>query len=228
MAGNDYKDGRGGDVPGSPRLLRCAYSQLYSAQVKETSPGESPSPQLRNHAHAHCPDTGVPVLLLETDAGLVLVDTGFGLEDIAGLARRLGWFRHVIRPVFSAEETPARQAGRLGFTQDDVRHIIITHFDMDHIGALADFPRAAVHATAAEARGATRPGSWLERQRYRFPQLAHGPKIVEHNPDGEMWRGFAAAREPAHIIHRGWPGSCGWHAGRVRQPQDAAGPGAGR
>ena len=30
------------------------------------------------------------VLLLETDAGLVLVDTGFGLEDIAGLARRLG------------------------------------------------------------------------------------------------------------------------------------------
>jgi glyoxylase-like metal-dependent hydrolase (beta-lactamase superfamily II) len=56
------------------------------------------------------------VLLLETDAGLVLVDTGFGLEDIAGLARRLGWFRQVIRPVFSAEETPARQAGRLGFT----------------------------------------------------------------------------------------------------------------
>ncbi len=30
------------------------------AQVKETSPGESPSPQLRNHAHAHCPDAGVP------------------------------------------------------------------------------------------------------------------------------------------------------------------------
>jgi hypothetical protein len=30
------------------------------AQVKETSPGESPSPQLRNHAHAHCPDTGIP------------------------------------------------------------------------------------------------------------------------------------------------------------------------
>ena len=30
------------------------------------------------------------VLLLETDAGLVLVDTGFGLEDIVGPARRLG------------------------------------------------------------------------------------------------------------------------------------------
>lgn len=109
------------------------------------------------------------VLLLETDAGLVLVDTGFGLEDIADPARRLGWFRHVIRPVFSAEETPARQAGRLGFTRDDVRHIIITHFDMDHIRGLADFPHAAVHATAAEARGATRPASWLERQRYRSP-----------------------------------------------------------
>jgi glyoxylase-like metal-dependent hydrolase (beta-lactamase superfamily II) len=126
---------------------------------KETSAGESPSPQLPNHAHAHCPTLVSHVLLLETDAGLVLVDTGFGLEDIAGLARRLGWFRHVIRPVFSAEETPARQAGRLGFTQDDVRHIIITHFDMDHIGALADFPRAAVHATAAG--GAGRHAAWV-------------------------------------------------------------------
>jgi hypothetical protein len=30
------------------------------------------------------------VLLLETEADLVLVDTGFGLEDIVGPARRLG------------------------------------------------------------------------------------------------------------------------------------------
>lgn len=42
------------------------------------------------------------VLLLETDAGLVLVDTGVGLGDVAGPARRLGWFRYVIRPVFSS------------------------------------------------------------------------------------------------------------------------------
>lgn len=34
-----------------------------------------------------------------------------------------------------------------------------------------------------------------ERIRYRSAQWAHGPKIVEHRPDGEKWRGFAAAKE---------------------------------
>ena len=31
--------------------------------------------------------------------------------------------------------------------------------------------------------------------RYRAAQWAHAPHIVEHEPDGEKWRGFAAAKE---------------------------------
>jgi glyoxylase-like metal-dependent hydrolase (beta-lactamase superfamily II) len=31
--------------------------------------------------------------------------------------------------------------------------------------------------------------------RFRAVQWAHGPKIVEHTPDGDKWRGFAAAKE---------------------------------
>lgn len=34
-----------------------------------------------------------------------------------------------------------------------------------------------------------------EEIRYQSAQWAHGPKIVEHSPDGEKWRGFAAAKE---------------------------------
>ena len=34
-----------------------------------------------------------------------------------------------------------------------------------------------------------------ERVRFRPVLWAHGPKIVEHTPDGEKWRGFAAAKE---------------------------------
>lgn len=33
-----------------------------------------------------------------------------------------------------------------------------------------------------------------ERLRYRRGQWAHGPKLVEHGPDGEPWRGFASAK----------------------------------
>lgn len=134
------------------------------------------------------------VLLVETDNGLVLVDSGFGLLDCAD-PTRIGPSRRILRPIFDADETAARQVEQLGFHRDDVRHVVTTHFDIDHIGGLADFPEAQVHVTAAEALGAMRPPTRMERFRFRPAQWAHGPKIVEHEPDGEAWRGFAAAKE---------------------------------
>jgi glyoxylase-like metal-dependent hydrolase (beta-lactamase superfamily II) len=134
------------------------------------------------------------VLLIETDNGLVLVDSGFGLLDCAD-PRRIGPSRRLIRPRFHVDETAARQVEALGFARDDVRHVITTHFDIDHIGGIADFPDAQIHLTAAEALGAMKPPTRMERFRFRSAQFAHGPKIVEHDPDGEKWRGFAAAKE---------------------------------
>jgi glyoxylase-like metal-dependent hydrolase (beta-lactamase superfamily II) len=143
---------------------------------------------------------GVPpmvchVLLIETDSGLALVDSGFGSHDCADPAGRIGPTRRLIRPALNREETAASQVERLGFRRDDVNHIVVTHFDLDHIGGLSDFPGAQIHVTAAEVLGAMRAPSRSERFRFRRAQWAHGPKIVEHTPDGEKWRGFATAKE---------------------------------
>ena len=173
--------------------------------------------------HLNCGTMRVPgatlvchVLLLETDSGLVLVDTGFGLRDIAEPARRLGPFRHVVRPVLHPDETAARQVERLGFTRQDVRHIVLTHFDLDHIGGLADFPHAQVHVTADEVDGAMRSPSRRERLRFNPPQWEHGPSLVEYKPEGESWRGFPAAQElteiAAGIVYIGLPGHTRGHA----------------
>ncbi|MDX2939768.1 MBL fold metallo-hydrolase [Streptomyces ipomoeae] len=135
------------------------------------------------------------VLLVETDSGLVLVDSGFGMDDIRDPKGRMGSARFIARPALDTEETAVRQVERLGFGRDDVRHIIVTHFDGDHIGGLSDFPAAQVHVTAAEALGAMHAPSRQERNRFHPALWAHGPKFVEHNPDGEKWRGFAAAKE---------------------------------
>jgi glyoxylase-like metal-dependent hydrolase (beta-lactamase superfamily II) len=141
-----------------------------------------------------CGELVCHVLLVETGNGLVLIDTGFGPRDCDDPARRVGPSRHLIRPVLKRGEAAVDQVERLGFRRDDVRHIVITHFDGDHIGGISDFPEAQIHITAAEALGALRAPSRRERFRFRPVLWAHGPKIVEHTPDGEKWRGFAAAK----------------------------------
>ncbi len=135
------------------------------------------------------------VLLIETDDGLMLVDSGFGIQDCADPGGRLGITRFIVNPVLDADEAAVRQIERLGFAAEDVRHIVATHFDLDHIGGIADFPAAQVHVTAAEHLAAITRGSVFDKLRYRPAQWAHGPAVVEHDPRGESWRGFAAAKE---------------------------------
>ncbi|MGI5128842.1 MBL fold metallo-hydrolase [Pseudonocardia sp. CA-107938] len=134
------------------------------------------------------------VLLIETDDGLVLVDSGYGLADLADPGKRLGGTRHLMRPALDPAETAVRQVEQLGFTAADVRHILLTHLDADHAGGIADFPDAQVHTTAAEWTAARNPATAIERARYRPVVWAHGPRVVTHEPQGEAWRGFPAAR----------------------------------
>lgn len=140
------------------------------------------------------------VLLVETPDCLVLVDTGLGLRDAADPAGRFGPSRFYVRPVFDRAEAAVVQVTNLGFDPRDVRHVVLTHFDADHTGGLADFPWAQVHLTAAESLAARHPTGAVERGRYLASQRDHGPVLVEHTPAaGSAWRGFAGAEELTDI-----------------------------
>ncbi len=134
-------------------------------------------------------------LLLETDRGLVLVDTGFGLADVRDTASRLGPIRHVIRPRFNEAETAIEQVRGLGFDPEDVRHIVLTHLDVDHAGGLSDFPWATVHLLAAEKHSAVDAPNAIAKRRYREAQWRHGPKWAPYEPTGQSWRGFECVRD---------------------------------
>lgn len=131
------------------------------------------------------------VLLLETPHGLVLVDTGFGLDDIAAPAARLGPARHLLRPRLDPEETAVRQVERLGFARSEVAHVILTQIGPAHCGGLGDFPGARVHVAAPELAAALAPETGHERRRCRSLTRSRPGLLLEHHPQPDArWRGF--------------------------------------
>lgn len=158
-------------------------------------------------------------LLLETDEGLVLVDTGFGLRDVADPHARLSkFFLTLLSPDFREDMTALRQVERLGFRAQDVRHIVLTHLDFDHAGGLDDFPQASVHMMEQERDHALLQKTWLDRQRFRPQQWGTRPNWrVYAEPAGEDWYGFGAVRTleglPPEVLLVPLPGHTHGHAG---------------
>jgi glyoxylase-like metal-dependent hydrolase (beta-lactamase superfamily II) len=134
-------------------------------------------------------------MLVETNAGLVLVDTGLGLDDVADPSRRLGASFVVIgKPRLDPDECAVRQIERLGFKPSDVRHIVVTHLDYDHAGGLPDFPKAKVHVFAREHEAAMARATYVEQLRYRPVQWAHGVDWELHETAGDRWLRFESVR----------------------------------
>ncbi|WP_306365104.1 MBL fold metallo-hydrolase [Nocardia sp. CC227C] len=136
-------------------------------------------------------------LLIETKRdGLVLVDTGYGLDCVRYPERMIGPTRFMLGVRLRQEATAIRQIQRLGYDPRDVRHIILTHLDLDHAGGLSDFPEATVHVHGPEFRAATARRAAGERLRYRAAQWAHGPKwMVNEIEGGQPWFGFQTVRD---------------------------------
>ena len=152
--------------------------------------GQAESILRRGRLSCHC-------LLVETDDGLILVDTGLGLRDVADPHGRLSrFFLFLLAPELRAEMTARRQIEALGLDPRDVRHVVLSHLDFDHAGGLDDFPGATVHLLAAEHERALAQGTLLDRMRYRPQQWSTRDRWrVYPGSVGERWYGFDAVRE---------------------------------
>jgi glyoxylase-like metal-dependent hydrolase (beta-lactamase superfamily II) len=162
-------------------------------------------------------------LLIETDRnGLVLVDTGYGLRDVAhphhpGKRIPRPW-QLMLNIRLREEDTALRQLQALGLRAEDVRHIVVTHLDFDHAGGLEDFPNATVHVMAREYDDAVRPHSgFVARNRWRPAQLDEVTRWCRYGAQGEPWFGFDAVRDldglPPEILMVPLPGHTWGHAG---------------
>jgi len=164
------------------------------------------------------------VLLLETRTGeLVLVDTGVGLADREHRRQRLGWFGVLGAFPTTAQGAAVESIRDLGLDPADVKHVVLTHFDLDHAGGIADVPQARVHLMAAELDAARAPTS-RERIRYRPAHLQAVKHWKPYAPTGQAWHGFPAVQEveglQGDVLLVPLSGHTRGHAGvAVRTPQ---------
>jgi glyoxylase-like metal-dependent hydrolase (beta-lactamase superfamily II) len=164
--------------------------------------------------------------LVETSEGLVLIDTGYGMQDVRRPHPRLSKFFHALLNIqFREEETAIHQVRALGYRPEDVRHIVLTHLDFDHAGGLEDFPNARIHVMEAERDTAerTRRG-FIARRRYRPVQWDDVRDWRTYAGGGEKWFGFDSVRAldglPPEILMVPMPGHTWGHAGVAVQTGD--------
>jgi glyoxylase-like metal-dependent hydrolase (beta-lactamase superfamily II) len=141
--------------------------------------------------------TGMACLLIETDQGLVLIDTGLGLDDYAHPTWFTQFFRIITIMPFDPNEAAINQMKRLGYKPGDLKHIILTHMHFDHCGGLPDFPHAKIHVHRREY-GAFTDNKILHWDEYAYiPRyIAHQPEFVLYDRIDSKWYEFDAIRLP--------------------------------
>jgi glyoxylase-like metal-dependent hydrolase (beta-lactamase superfamily II) len=118
------------------RIMNSGVARIYEKLFR-------PGGQLRKLA--------VPAMftaLEHPDKGVVLFDTGYTPRFYEGTRDWPCRLYRYATPVEVAEhETAVSQLDALGVCPDDVRAIVLSHFDPDHYGGLLDFPKARIYCS---------------------------------------------------------------------------------
>lgn len=150
----------------SGELARCSTETMI--RIEHANFGWLHKPPLPP-ASCHC--LVIESLVVETTTGVVLIDTGIGMHDIADPERRIG--ASAIDAAgfkFLPDVTAIRQLQARGIAASSVTDIVLTHCDSDHVGGLSDFPDARIHV-ALEEKDNLDSGN----PRYTPHQFSHGP-----------------------------------------------------
>jgi glyoxylase-like metal-dependent hydrolase (beta-lactamase superfamily II) len=171
------------------------------------------------------------VLLIESADGLILIDSGLGLEDFVH-PNWVEWLAFRLNGVTTTpDESPIQRIKALGLDPREVRDIVPTHLHFDHIGGAVDFPWATVHVWDVEYQAGLNPKGWKSIFGYIPERLDNQPNIKLYSLIGDRWFGL----EAIPVIRRAdveiWsvplvghsPGMCGiaiktdtgwlWHCG---------------
>ncbi|MAT41870.1 MAG: hypothetical protein CL609_05980 [Anaerolineaceae bacterium] len=144
------------------------------------------------------------VLLVETNQGWVLIDSGFGTKDFLhpDLVTRI--FMSLMSIKREPVQSIINQVQALGIDPNDVSHIIFTHLHLDHIGGLSDFPWVTAHVYKREWVSANKREGLLGLGYQQHQWKNHQNWKFYAQPD-EEWYGFPSIalrdfQPPIHLI----------------------------
>ncbi len=129
----------------------------------------------------------VPGVLLQSDGGWLLLDTGFNTALITDAALRRRFHGDpAMRPVIPGPGEPLDEAlEKAGVDIGDIHAVAVSHLHWDHAGGLRHFAgRVPVHAQRAELEFATQRGPVPER-RGMFRVDYDDPRIDWRLTDGD-------------------------------------------
>jgi len=137
----------------------------------------------------------LPILawLIEHPEGLIVVDTGetSRVSEPGYFPRWHPYYRVALREWVTREDEIGPQLRRLGFSPDDVRWVVLTHFHTDHAGGLAHFPNSEILSSKVDFEFS---GGVRGRARGFLPQhwpQWFSPTLVE--PSGRPFGPFPAS-----------------------------------
>ncbi|MEJ7643763.1 MAG: MBL fold metallo-hydrolase [Chryseolinea sp.] len=129
-------------------------------------------------------------VLIESNENLTLVDAGIGMAETQNPEKTLG--KDLIETTgfkFDENLTAIRQIEQLGFDPVNVRNIICSHLDPDHIGGFSDFPKAVVHVSKEEYESFS-----SGNERYLSQQLSYKAELNLYSKNDNKWFGLPARK----------------------------------
>jgi glyoxylase-like metal-dependent hydrolase (beta-lactamase superfamily II) len=82
------------------------------------------------------------------------------------------------------------QIQALGYNPHNVKHIILSHLDIDHMSGIVDFPQATIHLFKSELTAALNPKGKFEQARYQHLSNYDYSNWELYDYSGSYWKGL--------------------------------------
>lgn len=139
-------------------------------------------------------------ILVDTNQGPVMIDTGIGLHDHESPTLKVRFLRFLFRMPYAPQETAIHRVEQMGIDPQNVKNIVLTHLHFDHTGGISDFPWAKIHVHKREYEAMMKPRKFLEIFGYDKKDIAHHPEFVFYENCSKKWFEYDAIPLPFEPI----------------------------